>query len=126
MHILPSLQDQPRAWTLPEPSLVWMSPQVLQEETRTQLPSHPSLYMPNPVGGGTMSRIPNPPVLLFLEGKRDKYNPRPSPVAPQKKILSAVLGLDPLLAPSVSGEGRLTKPAKGSLQTWWSLQFIFS
>lgn len=53
-----------------------------------------------------MTMNPNPPVLLFLEGKRDKYSPRPSPVAPQEKIFSTVLGLDlSLLAPSASGEG---------------------
>lgn len=82
VHILHSLQDQTHAWMLPELSLRWMFPQlpVLQEDTRTQLPSHLSLYMPNPGGGGTMEIMPNPTVLPLLEGKRswtesgDKYS----------------------------------------------------
>lgn len=52
----------------------------------------------------------------------------PGPAALQEKTSSIMLGLDPLslLAASASREGWLAKPAKGSLQTQWSLQLIFS
>lgn len=82
-----TLQDQPNAWMLPEPSLRWVAPQLqlFQEEPCTQLTSHSSLYMPNPRHGGTRRMIPNPPARLLLEGKGswtesgEKYSPRTWP-----------------------------------------------